>query len=183
MKNIFYTNDTHKEFVCRQCTTFLNSEDLVDGKCPNCNTDEDIVANDIDEDEDEMLVNVFNHQINNCTDCIFSDMRNQECDFVDNIKLTESGDVNYFKEIHSDCPFTKSIIPEDIEMFGFLFSPTFNKYKKKLNGDTYFLKFFNDISCKVERLQNGETYLNTMFQGNITSKPHLEFILQTLNII
>lgn len=35
-----------KEFICRQCNTFLNTEDLEDGKCPNCKNDEDVFIND-----------------------------------------------------------------------------------------------------------------------------------------
>jgi len=35
-----------KEFHCRQCGAFLDSEDIVDGNCPNCETDEDIYIND-----------------------------------------------------------------------------------------------------------------------------------------
>jgi len=47
-----YKDDTKKEFDCRQCGTFLDVEDLKDGKCPNCETDEDIYHNDLN-DEDE----------------------------------------------------------------------------------------------------------------------------------
>jgi len=36
-----------KELHCRQCGTFLDNEDLVDGKCPNCGTDEDIFLTDL----------------------------------------------------------------------------------------------------------------------------------------
>jgi len=38
--------DEDKEFVCRQCSTYLDSEDLEDGKCPNCKSDEDIFINE-----------------------------------------------------------------------------------------------------------------------------------------
>jgi rubrerythrin len=43
--------ETKKEFICRQCVTFLDSEDLKDGNCPNCENDEDIFMNDLNEDE------------------------------------------------------------------------------------------------------------------------------------
>lgn len=38
--------DNEKEFICRQCGTFLDSEDLIEGKCPNCETDEDLFINE-----------------------------------------------------------------------------------------------------------------------------------------
>jgi rubrerythrin len=43
--------ETKKEFICRQCGTFLDSEDLINGNCPNCENDEDIFMNDLNEDE------------------------------------------------------------------------------------------------------------------------------------
>lgn len=45
-----YKDETKKEFICRQCGTFLDTEDLQDGKCPKCDTDEDIYYNDLIED-------------------------------------------------------------------------------------------------------------------------------------
>lgn len=42
--------DKEKELVCRQCPLFLDTEDLVEGKCPSCENDEDLFQN---EDEDE----------------------------------------------------------------------------------------------------------------------------------
>lgn len=38
--------DKEKEFICRQCSTYLDSEELLDGKCPNCETDEDLFINE-----------------------------------------------------------------------------------------------------------------------------------------
>jgi Zn finger protein HypA/HybF involved in hydrogenase expression len=38
------------ELHCRQCGQFLDSEDLIDGECPNCETDEDLFENDINDD-------------------------------------------------------------------------------------------------------------------------------------
>ena len=43
-------NNSDKEFICRQCSTYLNADDLIDGNCPNCENDEDIFIN---EDEEE----------------------------------------------------------------------------------------------------------------------------------
>jgi len=39
--------DNKKEFVCKQCCIFLDSEQLIDGKCPNCENDEDVFLNDL----------------------------------------------------------------------------------------------------------------------------------------
>lgn len=45
-----FTWDTKgKEFICRQCSTFLDASDLVDGNCPNCKSDEDIFVNEEEE--------------------------------------------------------------------------------------------------------------------------------------
>jgi rubrerythrin len=35
-----------KEFVCRACGKFLDSQDLVDGCCPVCESDESIFLNE-----------------------------------------------------------------------------------------------------------------------------------------
>ena len=42
--------DKDKEFICRKCVTFLDTEDLVDGKCPKCDTDEHVFLNELDEE-------------------------------------------------------------------------------------------------------------------------------------
>ena len=34
--------DSKKEFICRACLKFLESEDLIDGACPICESDESI---------------------------------------------------------------------------------------------------------------------------------------------
>ena len=39
-----------KELHCRQCGEFLDSKELEEGKCPNCETDEDLFINDENED-------------------------------------------------------------------------------------------------------------------------------------
>ena len=39
--------DNMKEFVCRGCLKFLDLEDLVNGECPNCESDESIFINDL----------------------------------------------------------------------------------------------------------------------------------------
>ena len=53
VKIMAYKDETKKEFICRQCGTFLDTEDLKDGKCPKCDTDEDIYPNDLLSDESE----------------------------------------------------------------------------------------------------------------------------------
>ena len=40
-------DETKKEWICRACLKFLDSEELVDGECPNCETDENIFLNDL----------------------------------------------------------------------------------------------------------------------------------------
>lgn len=40
--------DNKKEFVCRQCYLFLDSEDFLDGACPECGSDENIFHNDLE---------------------------------------------------------------------------------------------------------------------------------------
>ena len=47
----FEKDDKDKEFICKQCSSFLDKKDLEDDKCPNCNTDEDLFMNDEDQYE------------------------------------------------------------------------------------------------------------------------------------
>jgi Zn finger protein HypA/HybF involved in hydrogenase expression len=44
---IGFKDDTKKDFICRQCNTFLDSEDLKEGKCPECESDEAIFLNEL----------------------------------------------------------------------------------------------------------------------------------------
>jgi len=46
----FEKDNKEKEFVCRPCGKFLDSEELKKGKCPECNSDEDIFLNDLKEE-------------------------------------------------------------------------------------------------------------------------------------
>jgi len=41
-----FKDEKEKEFVCRQCATFLNANELMKGKCPNCDNDEDVFLNE-----------------------------------------------------------------------------------------------------------------------------------------
>lgn len=45
-----FKDEKEKEFVCRQCAIFLDVNELKDGKCPECENDEDLFMN---ENEDE----------------------------------------------------------------------------------------------------------------------------------
>ena len=45
----FHFEDSEKEFVCRHCGKFLDSEDLVEGCCPVCETDDGVFLNDNNE--------------------------------------------------------------------------------------------------------------------------------------
>jgi rubrerythrin len=45
-----FKDEKDKEFICRQCNTFLDANELTEGKCPNCDNDGDVFIN---EDEDE----------------------------------------------------------------------------------------------------------------------------------
>ena len=38
--------DKEKEFICKQCNQFLDSKELVNGKCPHCKNDEDLFINE-----------------------------------------------------------------------------------------------------------------------------------------
>ena len=40
-----YKNEIDKELICKQCGQFLDKDDLKNGDCPNCETDEDIYLN------------------------------------------------------------------------------------------------------------------------------------------
>jgi rubrerythrin len=40
--------DTDKEFHCRKCGSFLDNTDLKDGKCPTCDSDEEVFINQED---------------------------------------------------------------------------------------------------------------------------------------
>ena len=39
--------DSKKEFICRACLKFLESEDFIDGACPICESDESIFVNNL----------------------------------------------------------------------------------------------------------------------------------------
>ena len=43
----FSKPDNEKEFNCRQCGMFYDSDELEEGKCPECNTDEHLYINEL----------------------------------------------------------------------------------------------------------------------------------------
>ena len=45
-----WIKENKKEFVCRQCGSFFNANDLIDSCCPNCETDDDLFINDLNDD-------------------------------------------------------------------------------------------------------------------------------------
>jgi hypothetical protein len=49
---MIFKDKKDKEFVCRSCGMFLDSNELADGGC-HCETDDDIFANDLKEEEEE----------------------------------------------------------------------------------------------------------------------------------
>lgn len=40
----------YKELICRGCGIFMDYEELVDGKCSNCDSDESVFTNDLSEE-------------------------------------------------------------------------------------------------------------------------------------
>lgn len=46
-----FKDDKDKDFVCRACVTFLDQEELNEGECPNCESDESLFQNDDNEEE------------------------------------------------------------------------------------------------------------------------------------
>ena len=44
--NRIFDYESGKEFHCRQCSLFLDSDELVDGNCPSCDNDEDVFLNE-----------------------------------------------------------------------------------------------------------------------------------------
>lgn len=49
MKHVNWNIERTKEFHCRQCSSFLDTHDLINGCCPNCENDEDLFINELKE--------------------------------------------------------------------------------------------------------------------------------------
>lgn len=47
---MFQKSNKEKDFYCRQCSNFLDAHELINGCCPECENDEDVFINDINED-------------------------------------------------------------------------------------------------------------------------------------
>ena len=43
-------DNVKKEFVCKRCMVFLDAKDLAEGKCPQCDSDEYVFINDLNEE-------------------------------------------------------------------------------------------------------------------------------------
>jgi rubrerythrin len=50
---MFNEDEYKKEFVCRNCGKFLNPSYLKDGKCPVCDSDENVFQNDLNDEEEQ----------------------------------------------------------------------------------------------------------------------------------
>lgn len=89
--------------------------------------------------------------------------------------------------IHPDCPFNKELTKEDIESFGFVEDTLrdYEEYRKCYIFPQHFTltHLLKDIAIKITGFDQGLNKRIYLFEGTITSKPHLEFILQSLGII
>lgn len=45
MSNRISKEESEKEFICKQCSLFLDHHDLKNGCCPECGSDEEIYLN------------------------------------------------------------------------------------------------------------------------------------------
>ena len=122
---------------------------------------------------------VFNKEIDNCLDCYMLNEEYNECKYT-NTELGE--DYCVACGIHVSCPFSKQVTIKDIESFGFMFVPSITSWILEF-GMTKIYISIDETSCSIKELQEGEGYINVLFNGVVTSKPHLEFILKSLNII
>ena len=140
---------------------------------------------------------VFNKEINSCSECNYF---NHTRDLCGELKIRLINKTNNFdfkpnQEISNKCPFNKPFTKKDIESFGFKFIVSsiddwyekIGEYETNSNPINRFYKIQlhigkTDYFCNINAIEvDNEEY--ALFKGTITSKPHLEFILQTLNII
>jgi len=117
---------------------------------------------------------IFNKEINSCGMCPYYVIEPGVCSYT--IIEIEDEDV-----IPNDCPFNKSITKDDIESLGFDSTLSFNYFEKVTEKDLFTLTINKDGTYSLE---NKKFLSFPMFDHiTITSKPHLEFIFQSLNII
>lgn len=124
---------------------------------------------------------VFNKEINNCAECSFllNDLYcvQLEEDIYNTFDEESEFIFNKQTQIYSNCPFNKPVTKEDIESFGFT----------TRNEESDFILNFSYLEYKLQYCSSEKTCIiknhKILFDGKITSKLHLEFILQTLNII
>lgn len=140
---------------------------------------------------------VFNREVKNCIECKFYDYRQDKCMYLGLRTANRLNEFNFkpFKEIFDECPFNKPLTKEDIESFGFVFATKSiddwyykeGEYETEQFNTNRFYKLQLQFSrkdeiCKICAIDTDNSeYI--LFNGKITSKPHLEFILNTLNII
>lgn len=118
-------------------------------------------------------IQIFNQEVSNCDECNFFNQVHSHCN------ITGSYNHDSDTDILNDCPFAKPLTKEDIETFGFEYddgNDTYHSTNKIMFN--YIIDYYNDS----QRLIVDDTK-SILFNGIITSKPHLEFILKTLNII
>jgi hypothetical protein len=131
---------------------------------------------------------IFDREINDCIACIYTsningvDVCSQPHEFKKMFRLNnrtfdeEKG--HFVREIPEKCQFKKSITKEDIESFGFEATLT-DRYFEKLTDKDLFTFTVNKNG--TYSLANKKFLSFPMFDNiNITSKPHLKFILQSI---
>ncbi len=142
---------------------------------------------------------IFTQEVNNCNECNFFDKEFTECNYTDEAfeHFDNEGEEIFreYEDIHKTCPFNKSLTKEDIESFGFKFKSKsiddwyerLGEYETNNENPQRFYKLQlhinrDNLHCFIDAIDIDNTEYS-VFKGYITSKPHLEFILQTLNII
>ena len=120
---------------------------------------------------------IFTQEVNNCFKCNFFDKEFTECHYTKEI-------FQEYLYIHETCPFNKPLTKKDIESFGFKYIENKNIYilKTKLFVIKIFPKIGKNRFVIEQYIKNSKIPLSKgLFI--ITSKPHLKFILQILNIV
>jgi len=126
---------------------------------------------------------VFNQEITNCRNCNLFDEEFMRCNYTD-IELRnyddEGNEIFYeYNDIHKTCPFNKPLTKEDIESFGFIQTESETFWNKYISDDTLYIIYHNQFKIIISYAYNNDD----KSKYNIQSKPHLEFILNSLDII
>jgi hypothetical protein len=133
---------------------------------------------------------VFNKKVEECNDCPCLDHLDMDGSPYCNMLQKDIKNSNI---VDKDCPFNKELTKEDIldlsgERYEML--DKFDKISFKFHN-CYVLNLYHDTTYHKGNVEIKEAFdvecfpgkVRTLFSGTITSKPHLEFILQSLNII